>query len=83
MGESHYQLLALLVEIHNKYTIGLFQKLFRLLESQERPIITKKQPKDELYYYFSQCAKEDLSDIFERHGYPISVESKKKNKSLD
>ena len=79
---SHHQLLFLLVEIHNKYGIILFQKLFRLLENHKKPIIIQKLPKNDLCYYFSLCAKQDLSNIFEKHDYPISPETKNRIKDL-
>ncbi len=82
MGLDHHRLLFLLVEIHKKYSIKLFQKLFRLLEESEKPIITEEMPKDKLCYYFSSCAKDDLSDIFEEHAYTIGSETKKRIKQL-
>lgn len=68
MGESHHQLLFLLVELHKKYGIELFQKFFRLLESHEKPVITKVMPKDELCQYLSECAGEDLTNYFQKAG---------------
>jgi len=72
MGKSHHQLLFLLVELHEEYGIGLFQKLFRVLENEEKPIITKELPKDELCRCLSECAKEDLSSRFTKHEYHIN-----------
>lgn len=71
MGSSHHQLLSLLVELHKKYGIILFQRLFRLLENNEKPIITMESPKNELCNCFSKCAGEDLSGLFEKHNYKI------------
>lgn len=82
MGEKHHQLLFLLVDIHKKYGIVLFQKLFRLLENNEKPIITEDLPEDDLCFYFSQCAKENLSNIFEERKYLINSETKDRINSL-
>lgn len=82
MGGNHHKLLTLLVKIHKEYGISLFQQLFRLLENQKRPLIMKELPKDELCCHFSSCAREDLSKMFEKHGYSISTETKEKIKDL-